>query len=571
MSITKLKKITFKKFRSLENVSLELGDRITLICGKNGTSKSSILGVAAQIFSFDKDYIKNEKLSYKQITGTSFKSQFSEHFRISNEYDLPGSIDINFELYDGYTNKDQTGELTLSQRGEASRPVVRNNSSVIDGNKSRNYTHPVIFLSLKRLYPIAQRAKYTTKSFEYLRENERDFINYTNELLNRNSSRAVGTDGIVRSAVAYGDNYDHESVSAGEDNAGQIILALMSFKKLKDEYSDYKGGLLLIDEADAGLFPTAQKNLIKIFERECKKLNIQVIMSSHSPTIIEDVYEKSQTEQRYAKNNRKNFKTIYLTDSHAEKGKVEIEEDWSWMQIAADLHSEVLKGESSPSFPKVDVFLEDGEARDFLRALLKNHPIKKYLKINDVSLGASNYIELVGKNIKYFSTQSIICLDADQKGQLNKKKYKTILSLPGKLPPDQLIFEYLHNLTADHLFWKNNIQYTRSTFTNNARDIISMLDVQGESINLLDIINQKRNTENDKDNPRIRDLFKKFYRALDKKIIDKVWKDWIDNNSEECKKFSLNFEKMFDNVMKSGYSISPEKMFELRTKLKKDL
>jgi len=111
------------------------------------------------------------------------------------------------------------------------RPVVRNNSTASgSSNTSRNFTHPVIFLSLKRLYPIADR-KYEISDFEYLKKHEQEFIKLTNELLNRGSSVATGTDGTISSAVAHGENYDHESVSAGEDNAGQIILSLLSFKK----------------------------------------------------------------------------------------------------------------------------------------------------------------------------------------------------------------------------------------------------------------------------------------------------------------------------------------------------
>ena len=56
---TKLQKIVIKKFRALSGVEIEFGDYITVICGKNGTAKSSILGIAAQIFSFDKDYVNN--------------------------------------------------------------------------------------------------------------------------------------------------------------------------------------------------------------------------------------------------------------------------------------------------------------------------------------------------------------------------------------------------------------------------------------------------------------------------------------------------------------------------------
>lgn len=244
MPKTQLKKLFVEKFRALSNVEIEFGDHITVVCGKNGTSKSSILGIAAQIFSFEKDYIKGSALSFRQITGGLFKSQYSEHFRISDKFDRPGSMTVNIELHDGYTDKDATARLELMKRGKLPRPVVRNNSTVEKGgNTSRNFTHPVIFLSLKRLYPIADR-DYKVIDFDYLKQHEQEFIGLTNELLNRQSSVATGTEGTISSAVAHGENYDQDSVSAGEDNAGQIVLALMSFRKLKEEYADYKGGLL---------------------------------------------------------------------------------------------------------------------------------------------------------------------------------------------------------------------------------------------------------------------------------------------------------------------------------------
>lgn len=188
------------------------------------------------------------------------------------------------------------------------------------------------------MYPIADR-DYRAIDFDYLKAHEQEFIALTNELLNRSSIKTTGTHGTITSAVAHGDNYNHESVSAGEDNAGQIIMALLSFKKrLKAEYADYKGGLLLIDEADAGLFPTAQINLLKIFERECRKLNLQVIMTSHSPVMIEYAYEQSQHEHS------KKFKTVYLSNTY---GSVQIMQDWSWAKISADIHTKTVNVESS--------------------------------------------------------------------------------------------------------------------------------------------------------------------------------------------------------------------------------
>ena len=87
-------------------------------------------------------------------------------------------------------------------------------------------------------------------------------------------------------------------------------MALMSFKKLSEEYAEYKGGLLLIDEADAALFPTAQVNLLKTLGEHCRHLNLQVVMTSHSPVMIEYAYNES-----IAVNHGK-FKVIYLSDTY---------------------------------------------------------------------------------------------------------------------------------------------------------------------------------------------------------------------------------------------------------------
>jgi predicted ATPase len=390
MAKTQLKKLVIEKFRALNDVKIEFGDHITVICGKNGTSKSSTLGIAAQIFSFEKNYGQDESLVFRQITGGIFKSQYSEHFRISEKFDVAGSMTVNIELHDGYTDQAATAKLELMKRGNSPRPVVRNNSTAISSNTSRNFTHPVIFLSLKRLYPIADR-NYKVNNFEYLQKHKQEFIGLTNELLNRSSSHATGTDGTISSAVAHGANYDQESVSAGEDNAGQIILALMSFKKLKEEYPDYKGGLLLIDEADAGLFPTAQVNLLKMLDRECKNLNLQVVMTSHSPVLIEYAFEQSQQF-------RKKYKTVYLSNTY---GDVQVMQDWSWVQISADITTRTIATSSGASLPRINVYFEDKEAADFFAALMNRQPIKKFTNpLPEITLGCSNYLQLIKKGMR---------------------------------------------------------------------------------------------------------------------------------------------------------------------------
>ncbi len=562
MSKTQLKKLIIEKFRALNNVEIEFGDHITVVCGKNGTSKSSILGIAAQIFNFEKDWVKDEAVSFQQITGSSFKSQYSEHFRISKKFDVPGSMTVNIELFDGYANQAATAKLELMKRGKSPRPVVRNNSTAT-GNTSRNFTHPVIFLSLKRLYPIADR-DYKVIDFEYLQKHKQDFIGLTNELLNRNSSIATGTEGTISSAVAHGDNYDQESVSAGEDNAGQIILALMSFRKLKEEYPDYKGGLLLIDEADAGLFPTAQVNLLKMLDRMCKSLYLQVVMTSHSPTLIEYAFEQSQKF-------RKKFKTVYLSNTY---GDVQVKQDWSWTQINDDIRdaSRSLVSTAPDTFlPKVNVYFEDKEAADFFAALMIRQPVKKFMTLmTEVTLGCGHYLTLIKSKLPEFAEKGIVCLDADVAQQLEGKNFRTVVLLPGNLPPDQLIFEHLYNLPADHEFWKNSLRFSRSVFTNAASEVIREFAI---TVGTVDVKERLVAYQGDK-TPR--EVFKRFYKGEDfQKLVSSgakpynPWKHWVEKNPDASNTFLTKLRETIHGVMKNGYAVDVSKLTVLDVKLKK--
>lgn len=568
MSTTKLKKITIEKFRALNNVDVEFGDYITVICGKNGTSKSSILGIAAQIFSFEKDYVTGANLRpYKQISGKGFKSKYSEHIRISERFDVPGSLSASILLHEGYTDQVASANLELMTRTDDEtkkilpRPVIRKNSTAT-GNTSRNFTHPVIFLSLKRLYPIADR-DYKAIDFDYLKAHEPEFIALTNELLNRSSTQATGTHGTITSAVSHADNYDHESVSAGEDNAGQIIMALLSFKKLKAEYADYKGGLLLIDEADAGLFPTAQINLLKIFDRECRKLDLQVVMTSHSPVMIEYAYEQSQHAHS------KKFKTVYLSNTY---GDVKVIQDWSWAKISADIHTRTVKAGSTTILPSINVYFEDKEAEDLFVALVNRQPLKKWLtQMTGIKMGSPNYVYLLDRKVPEFSVNSVICLDEDARDKLKGKDFKTVVILPGNLPPDQLIFEHLYNLPSDDAFWQNNLQFSRDVFTNTAgREVIRELSIKGAKVDL------KERLAAYQGNKVKRDIFKNFYNSEEIQSLvsasvrpSNAWNHWVKMNPTATNVFLEAFRGVLYGVMKNGYAVDDAKLSALEVKLKK--
>lgn len=63
--------------------------------------------------------------------------------------------------------------------------------------------------------------------------------------------------------------YNLSTYSAGQDNLGQILIAILSFKRLKNQLGEkYAGGILFVDELDAALFPAAQKTLLEVLAQE---------------------------------------------------------------------------------------------------------------------------------------------------------------------------------------------------------------------------------------------------------------------------------------------------------------
>lgn len=549
---TYIKKINITHFRGLRNLTVPLGKRITLLCGKNGTSKSSILGIAAQVFSFEKDYVKDEPLQFNTLTGAKFESRVSEHFRLSKKFDKPDSMETSVSIYDGYTSEeaDLTLKLYDSKDRSKPRPIVRGNTLAEGANTSRNATHPVIYLSLRRLTPISQRSKYSEHDIDFLSEHRRDFVALSNRLLSKRSATLVtATTGTIKSAAAHGVNYDHDSVSAGEDNAGQILLAIFSFRKLQQEYPAYKGGLLLIDEADAGLFPAAQKQLIRILTEECKSLNIQVIMTSHSPTMIEELHQLSADD-------KKNYQNIYLSDSY---GPIQVFENVTWPQIYADLHVQTIAIDTN-LLPQINLYFEDKEAYDLYAAIITDRTIKKITTpLKDVALGCSEYIKLVKRKIPEFCSKSLIILDGDVEGV---KNLESILKLPGALPPDQLIFEFLYNLPPEDPYWRNTSGFNKPVFISLCEKISELLQIDpaDEKIDMVQLVVAYRKRSGIEDQ-RLRSHFKNF--AKNSTFLSMVnggaaknpYRAWAKHNAELTEGFRENLRKSLRSTMINGHGI----------------
>lgn len=548
---TLLKSMTVKNFRNMQDVNFELGKRITVVSGKNGTAKSTILGLVAQIFNFEKDVIKNKSLDFKALDDKAFKSQFSEHFRLSDKFDKPGEMDVRYNVYDAYFQKDINDlKLTMTAtQGRKHRTVVRNNlPTPHSSNTSRNVTHPVIYLSLKRLLPISERENDTVNNISYLQDNREEFTNYCNEIVGKiEGTNITSTKGLVDSSVVHGDNYDHQAVSTGEDNVGQIVQALFSFKRLKEDYSDYHGGLLIIDELDAGLFPYAQNKVIDILKIFSRKYDIQIILSTHSPIIIENIFNQGIKD-------RSNFRNIFLSSVF---GGLKVREDYSWNEIYNELLVRTNRVGDDLKLPKVNIYFEDSEALDLFKRLIKINKLRNIINpLKDVSMGCKTYTSLVKSKVPEFASRSMLVLDADV--EIDTNKYSNVILLPSSQPPDRLLFYFLLSLSRDDKFWNNSLQFTKDIFISltNVSTIVSRLHID-ENTSPEEFDAAVDTDLKDQNKNGLRDLFKGFYKdqeiqSLLSKVSTNPFEQYLKYNPDVRENFEKEFVGKLSKVLIEG-------------------
>ena len=245
-----IQSILVEKFRSFENLSFTLGRRITAIAGRNATQKTTLLGLLGQPFTISS---KDSPLyGAKTIDGYNFKSQFSDKFKISPNYDVIGEHKWTLNFFRSIYEHDSYSVVSIARKQKGRKPTLRfwNAKSRARG---AGYVHiPVYYLSLSRLFPIGESGK-TKKFAVHLNENENEYYEkHYREILSIQSSGYKSFLSIEKSSSArvfagVNDNmHDIYTNSAGEGNISRIIIAILSFKRLKDKYGkNYKGGVLL--------------------------------------------------------------------------------------------------------------------------------------------------------------------------------------------------------------------------------------------------------------------------------------------------------------------------------------
>ena len=445
--------ILIRDFRQFQNKEILLGKKVTILAGRNSTGKSTILGLLAN----SGELKKKDGTTY---SGKQFRAEFSEILHGSKKYDASGSDRIQIDVVDDEGKViDYRKFRTAWQNdvtGERFRVIPLKLTP--DGKKTEaKMSIPVLYLGLSRLFPIgeADEKKIEAKSIKFgdIDQEKWFFEQYANilslhETINRVDNFMIGETSKKSGVGIETDKYDYLTNSAGQDNIGQILMAILSFKRIKSNISEWKGGLLLIDEIDATLHPAAQKRLIDLLSKEAKSTGFQVVVTTHSSDLLKHICSKTKYNRDDINNE---IELYYFTNANR---KMDIKRNPEYSSIENDLL--VTSMLQNPN--KVKLYSEDAENRWFIKNLVPD--LMLYVEMMDVHIGCSQLMSLYKGDPNYFGN-AVIVFDGDVKDsdldtipEQLRKRLNNIVKLPGTKRPEEVLYDYIITLQPDHPYWE---------------------------------------------------------------------------------------------------------------------
>lgn len=421
-------------FRKLRNLEIKFADRLTLIAGHNGIGKSTILGLVANTFGI------TAKSAPRSYFGEPFSANIERIVYLAldevakSQIDPSGAPVVSANVHGVEVHK----RCAMTQRSEwrRARVVPRTIGKVEEDpvGQDAKIPLPTIYLGIKRLTSIgeADEKEVESTSLEMHEEDSALMVDFVRSVIlgslpNTNVTHQNIKGSRKKSAQPGYDTHDAQAISVGQDSLGSIATALASFNRLKrDSAANYSGGLLIIDELDAGFHPHAIATLAKTLKRYAERLMLQIIATTHSPRLIEAIHPDG------GGNTNAPDRAIYLVDTRNPR----LAEDQSLDAIRRDMD---LKSDDAPEIravkPALHVYFEDLEGSQYFSELIplaaktrigKKHGVS--IKLRPIYVGGSNMVKLPDSD-PIFRTR-ILSVDSDTTVSAKAARHGNIIKLP---------------------------------------------------------------------------------------------------------------------------------------------
>jgi predicted ATPase len=354
---------------------------IVALVGENGSGKSTVLQAAASVYKYR---IKKEEM-------------YGSDFFPDTPFERIEKATIKFSFREG---------LSVSTK------TIRKPSDRWRGNPERP-ERKVHNVDLRRIQPIGARMGYLKMLKTGVIEGEHapfeaSKISRFSEIMGKSYAQV----GMSTTSVSKTRNVpiiveEEGRYSGFHQGTGHITMAEL----LANEFQQHS--LVLIDEVETSLHPRAQRRLIRDLARIAREKEIQFILTTHSPYVLEELPVEGR---------------IYLMKESGTRMVVTgVSPDFAMTKMDEEFH------------PECDIYVEDQRAAVFVgEALVKFH--KELLqRVKIIPFGSAQVGMALGIMASQgrFPRKSLVYLDADQAAAPG------CILLPGDDAPERVVFEAL--------------------------------------------------------------------------------------------------------------------------------
>ncbi len=365
--------------RGWEGQRFELRFPIMAVVGENGSGKSTILQGAASLY---------------RSPGAGLKDRFASDYFPETPWDRVRQAEIVGEAKEGDSVR-PFAVRKLTNRWRNNQRLKRN----------------VVFLDLSRIQPVPARVGYARLANPAFKEVSATLFEPTrlarySQIMGRayDLARMAMIDADPKRSVSvisqHGTPYSGFHSGAGEITMIELIQADLP------QYS-----LVLIDEIESSLHPRVQRRLIRDLANKCRELDLQVILTTHSPYVLDELPPDARAYILQTSSGRREI--IYGVSPEFAMSKMD----------------DVLQYEC-------DLYVEDRHAEAVLTEILAAHTPELVARCRTIPYGAASIGRALGDMVagKKFPNPSCVFLDGDQGSAVG------CINLPGDDAPERVVF-----------------------------------------------------------------------------------------------------------------------------------
>ena len=370
--------------RGWSNQRFTLSFPIMAVVGENGVGKSTLLQAAASVYR-----------------STAKKSRFASDFFPDTAWDTIRDATIRYSVKEGNAAPVQA---SIRKPGERWR-----------GNPDRR-ERPVEYIDLSRIQPVPARVGYSKLANPQFKEIssapfDESRLSRFSQIMGRQyeSARMSVTDADGRRSVPVlthsGAPYSGFHQGAGETTIAELLQADLP-----------RYGLVLIDEIETSLHPRAQRRLIRDLAEKCRERELQVILTTHSPYVLDELPLEARAY-------------IALGEGGGRTIMYGVSPDFA-----------MSKMDDVPQY-ECDLYVEDTRAAALVTEILAITAPSLFPRCRTIAYGSEQVGRALGSMVSSnrFPRPSCVFLDGDQSPALG------CVILPGDDAPERVVFEAISN------------------------------------------------------------------------------------------------------------------------------